>query len=106
MIILFTEFTDTISAEFMLRSIRRLVETHLLLVVVLRDEELEDIAASDPKDADDVTRAITAASLLKERRVVITALQHFGVHVIESEYDRVNERLVAGYLGLKRENLL
>lgn len=106
MIILFTEFTDTISAEFMLRSVRRLVETHLLLVVVLRDEELEDIAASDPKDADDVTRAITAASLLKERRVVITALQHLGVHVIESEYDRVNERLVAGYLGLKRENLL
>jgi hypothetical protein len=44
--------------------------------------------------------------LLKERRVVITGIQHLGVHVIESEYDRVNERLVQGYLDLKRRNLL
>src|SRR4051812_23658653 len=64
MIILFTEFTDTVSADFMLRAIRRLVETHLLVVVVLRDEELEAIANAPPANADDVTRAITAADLL------------------------------------------
>jgi len=106
MIILFTEFTDSISAEFLVRAVRRLAETHLIIVVVLRDEELETIATRSPEDADDVTRAITASSLLKERRVAITALQHLGVHVIESEYDRVSERLVAGYLDLKRRNLL
>lgn len=106
MIVLFTEFTDPISAEFLTRAMRRLVETHLVLVVVLRDEELEDIAAREPATADDVTRAITAAALLKERRVVISGLQHLGVHVIESEYDRVGERLVQGYLDLKRRNLL
>ena len=106
MIILFTEFTDAISAEFLVRAVRRLVETHLLLVIVLRDEELETIAARYPEDADDVTRAITASALLKERRVAITALQHLGVHVIESEYDKVSERLVAGYHDLKRRNLL
>ena len=33
-------------------------------------------------------------------------LQHLGVHVIESEYDKVSERLVQGYLDLKRRNLL
>ena len=43
-----------------------------------------------------------ASSLLKERRVAITALQHLGVHVIESEYDHVSEQLVAGYLDLKQ----
>jgi uncharacterized protein (DUF58 family) len=106
MIILFTEFTDPISAEFLVRAVRRLVETHLLLIVVLRDEELEAIAARDPDDADDVTRAITASSLLKERRVVITTLQHLGVHVIESDHDHVSEQLVAGYLDLKKRNLL
>ena len=46
MIILFTEFTDEVSADFMLRAIRRLVETHLVMLVVLRDEELETIAAA------------------------------------------------------------
>ena len=106
MIVLFTEFTDPISAEFLTRAMRRLVETHLVLVVVLRDEELEDIAAREPETADDVTRAVTAAALLKERKVVISGLQHLGVHVIEAEYDRVGERLVQGYLDLKRRNLL
>jgi uncharacterized protein (DUF58 family) len=106
MIILFTEFTDTVSADFMLRALRRLVETHLVVIVVLRDEELESIADADPENADDVTRAVTAAALLKDRRVVITRLRHLGVHVVESEYDKVAERLVQSYLELKKRGLL
>jgi uncharacterized protein (DUF58 family) len=106
MIILFTEFTDTVSADFMLRAMRRLVETHLVVVVVLRDQELEEIAGREPATADDVTRAVTAAALLKERRIAIGRLQHLGVHVVESEYDKVNERLVQSYLDLKKRDLL
>lgn len=106
MIILFTEFADTVSADFLLRAIRRLVETHLVVVVVLRDEELEAITTTDPQSADDVTRAIMAANLLKDRRVIITRLQHLGVHVVEAEYDQVCERLVQSYLDLKKRDLL
>jgi uncharacterized protein (DUF58 family) len=106
MIILFTELSDSLSADFLRRALRKLVRTHLLLVVVLRDQELESIVDREPETPDDVTRAITAATLLKERRVAISGLQHLGVHVIESEYDRVSERLVQGYLDLKRRNLL
>ncbi len=72
----------------------------------MRDEELEAIAGQEPQRPDDITRAITAAALLNERRLAITRLQHLGVHVIESEYDKVGERLVAGYIDLKRRNLL
>lgn len=106
MIVLFTEFTDLTSADFMVRAARRMVETHLLLVVVLRDEELESIADAMPLRPEDVTRAVTAAALIRDRRLALTRLQHLGVHVIESEYDRVGERLVAGYIDLKRRNLL
>lgn len=106
MIVLFTEFTDDVSADFLLRALRRLVQTHLVLIVILRDEELETIAGAAPESADDVTRAVMAASLLKERRVVVSRLQHLGVHVVESEYDHVNERLVQAYLDLKKRDLL
>jgi uncharacterized protein (DUF58 family) len=106
MIVLFTEFTDLTSADFLVRAVRRLVATHLVLIVVLRDEELETISARRPDHADDVTRAVTAAALLKDRRLALVRLQHLGVHVIESEHDRVGERLVEGYLDLKRRNLL
>ena len=106
MIVLFTEFTDLTSAEFLVRAAARLVETHLLLVVVLRDEEVEAIADRLPETPEDVTRAVTAAALLRDRRLALTRLQHLGVHVIESEHDKVGERLVAGYVDLKRRNLL
>jgi len=106
MIVLFTEFTDTVSADFMLRALRRLVETHLVMIVVLRDEELETLVDAEPREADDVTRAVTAGELLAERRLVISRLVHLGVHVVESEYDKVSERLVQSYLDLKKRNLL
>ncbi|HEX8379491.1 MAG TPA: DUF58 domain-containing protein [Allosphingosinicella sp.] len=106
MIVLFTEFTDLTSADFMVRAARRMVETHLLLVVVLRDEELETIADAAPRRPEDVTKAVTAAALIRDRRLALTRLQHLGVHIIESEHDRVGERLVAGYIDLKRRNLL
>ncbi len=106
MIVLFTEFTDLTSAEFLVRAAGRLVETHLLLIVVLRDEELESILDRRPRNADDVTRAVTAAALLRDRLMVLTRLRHLGAHVIEAEHDRVADRLVQGYVDLKRRNLL
>ena len=106
MIVLVTEFTDMVSADFLVRAVRRVVETHLLMVVVLRDEELEAIAGAKPERPEDVARAVTAFALLNDRKLVIGRLQHLGVHVIESEFDKVGERLVQGYIDLKRRNLL
>lgn len=106
MIVLFTEFTDLTSAEFMVRATARLLETHLLLVVVLRDDDLETILARSPETTEDVTRSVTAAALLRDRLMVLTRLRHLGAHVIESGHDEVATRLVAGYVDLKRRNLL
>lgn len=106
LIILFTEFTDTTSADFLVHSATRLAETHLLLIVVFRDEELEAIVDREPADADDVARAVTAATLLRHRRIILTRLRHLGAHVVECDHDRVNDQLVAAYIDLKRRNLL
>lgn len=106
MIVLFTEFTDPTSADFMVRAVARLLQTHLVLIVVLRDEELETIVDRAPATPADVTRAVTAAALLRDRRLVLLRLRHLGVHVIESPYDQVPERLVEGYVDLKRRSLL
>jgi uncharacterized protein (DUF58 family) len=106
MIVLFTEFTDPISADFLVRAVARLLKTHLVLVVVLRDDELETIVDAAPAQPADVTRAVTAAALLRDRRLVLLRLRHLGVHVIESPYDQVAERLVEGYVDLKRRSRL
>jgi uncharacterized protein (DUF58 family) len=106
MIVLFTEFTDMTSAEFMVRAAARLVETHLLLVVVFRDEALQAFVDKAPETPEDLTRAVTAAALLRDRQLVLLRLRHLGVHVVESPYGQVAEHLIAAYVDLKRRDAL
>jgi uncharacterized protein (DUF58 family) len=106
MILLFTELADTMSADFLVRAARRLVQTHLLLVIVLRDEELESIATREPAEAADVVRAITAGDLLKARQIALSRLELLGVQVIEAPHDQVGTELLRQYLELKRRDVL
>lgn len=106
LVILFTEVTDRISARFLLTTLRLLIRTHLVLVVMLRNEELESLAAAPPEDADDVTRAITASAILKERQEVIAELRRLGVDVLETGHDEVAPRIAEAYLDIKRRDRL
>lgn len=106
LVVVFTEFTDQTGAELMLRAATNLLDRHLVLFVVLRDDELENLAATEPHNVDDISRAVTAAALLRERRLVISRLRHIGVHVIEAPYRDVGPALVRQYLDFKRRNLL
>ncbi len=106
LIVVFTEFPDTISAELMLGAVSTLLKRHLVLFVVLRDEELEAFTAAEPAESADVSRAVMAAGLLRERRLVLTRLRHLGVHVVEGSADTAGPAVVNAYLDLKRRNLL
>lgn len=106
LIIIFTDFTDPTSAELMVRAVGRLLERHIVLFVAMQDAELEDYAGHEPEEPADVARAITAAALLRERRIVTARLRRLGVHVIEAPHDRISTRLLDGYLMIKRRNLI
>jgi len=106
LVVVFTDFADTTSAELMLENVARLLRRHLVLFVVMRDEELEAIARSEPKAADDVSRAVTAEALLRGRDVVAARLRRLGAHIIDAPADRIGAALISGYLDLKRRDLL
>ncbi len=106
LIIVFTEFADTISAELMLNAVGALLKRHLVLFVVMKDEELEAFTAAEPAEPDDVSRAVTAAALLRERQLVMTRLRHLGVHVVEAAAADAGPALVNAYLDMKRRSLL
>lgn len=106
LIILFTDFVDPTSAEWMLRSIGRLLSSHVLLCVVMRDEDLESLVSAAPGDADDVSRAVIAAGLLRERRLVLTRLRRMGVEVLEAPWRDLGPAVAQRYLATKRRQLL
>ena len=90
----------------MLRAVGRLVKRHLLVAIVIRDEELESLTDRVPETADDVARAVVAGALLRERRIVIARLRRMGVDVLEAAHDQVGPRLVADYLEIRRRGLV
>ncbi len=106
LVMLFTDFVDTTSAELMLRSVGRLLERHVLLCVVLRDDELEGLAAATPETPEDVSRAVIAAGLLRERAIVLTRLRRMGVEVLEAPWQQAGPQLARRYLDAKRRHLL
>jgi len=106
LIVVFTDFADSTSAELMVNAVGSLLARHLVLFVVLRDEELEQLVDAEPQTSPDVSRAITAAALLRERQLVIARLRRLGVHILEAHRDQAAPALVNSYLDLKRRNLL
>ena len=106
LVLVFTDFVDPTSAELMLKTVGRLAERHLVLFVLMHDVELAALAEAEPLHADDVSRAVIAAAMLRERRIVVARLERLGVHIVEASYDKLGPELVNAYLGLKRRNLL
>lgn len=106
LIVVFTDFTDTTAAELMIGSVGRLLRRHLILFVVLRDDELERLTAADPQTPDDVSRAVVAGALLRERETVIGRLRRMGAHIVDAPVERLGTEVVNAYLDLKRRDLL
>ena len=106
LLVVFTDFADTTSAELMLDNVGRLMSQHLVLFVVMRDDDLEILARKAPGEAEDVSRAVVAAVLMRERQVVIERLRRMGAHILEAPAGRIGPQLLARYLDIKRRDLL
>ena len=106
LIVVFTDFADTTSAELMVENVGRLLKRHLILFVVFRDEELEAIARREPVDPEAVSRAVTAEALLRERDLVIARLTRMGVLIVDAPAAAMGSALLSAYIDLKRRDLL
>lgn len=106
LVVVFTDFADTTSAELMIENVARLMRTHLVLFVVFRDDELESLVTREPRDAEDVTRAVIAERLLAQRGSVATRLKRMGAQIVDAPADGLSAGLLNGYLDVKRRGLI
>lgn len=103
LIVVFTDFTDTVSAELMLENLGRLQREHIVLFVAMADMELQAMMQKTPQSTDDMTEAVIAAGLQRERELVLHRLTRMGVHVLETEPARLHADLISRYLAIKAE---
>jgi uncharacterized protein (DUF58 family) len=100
-VVVFTDFSDTTSAELMLENVKRLITRHALVFVAFRDEELESMARAEPAEPADVSRAVLADAMLRDRGAVTARLRRLGVDVIDVPVDKIGAGLIEAYLSVK-----
>ncbi len=106
LVIVLTDFVDTVTAELMVDNVTRLARRHLVVFVALRDPLFAELAAAPPREMLDVHRAVVADALLFDREVVLKRLARRGVLCVDAPPERVGPDLVNRYLEIKRRELI
>ena len=106
LIILITDFVDTVTAELMIENLGRLATRHLVLFVTLSDPGVERLVDAAPQSLDDIARTVIAHDFLRDRRVVMERLARLGAHCLEAPREQIGVALVNRYLTIKRLELI
>ena len=106
LIVVFSDFVDATTAELMVENVAMLNRQHLIVFATLRDPLLSALAEGPPGSLGDVARAVSAAQMLHERRLVFERLARIGVLCIEADQQALTGRLISTYLTIKARELV
>lgn len=106
LIIVFTDFVDTTSAELLIENLAVLAKRHVLIFVTIRDPELDALAEEVPEDLKGAAKLVAANQSVSERRLVFERLNRMGVTVIDAKPNAVSARLISAYLDIKAQELI
>lgn len=106
LVVLFSEFVDSISAELLLESLQLLTRKHLVIFVTISDPSLRGMADAPPDSFHRAAMAVTADDFLRERAVVLERVARLGVHCLDVPVSRLAPAVLNRYLFIKQKGLL
>jgi uncharacterized protein (DUF58 family) len=106
LVILFTDFVDTVTAELMIEATQRIARQHVVVFVTLRDAVLHGYADAAPDRFEDVAQSVIAHDFLRDRRTVFERLSRIGVHCLDVPSRSLPIGLINRYLLIKQRGLL
>jgi uncharacterized protein (DUF58 family) len=101
LVIVFSDFIDTTTAELMVEQAAHLAREHLVIFVALRDPQTVALTREPVISIEQAATSVAAADFVRERRIVFERLSRLGVMCLDVEPDRLTPRLVSTYLDLK-----
>ena len=106
LVVLMTDFVDTIAAELMVENVTRMAARHVVICVTLQDPHLFATVEAPPHTLDDVARSVVAGGFVRERAVVFERLRRIGVHCLDVPAERIGIDLLNRYLLIKQRELI
>ena len=101
MVVWITEIADSVGRPEVVSAAAELVRRHLVLLVVLKHPELDELAARMPANVDEMYSTAAAKEMLDRRRETIATLRRQGVLVVESTPGESGLRAINSYLEVK-----
>ena len=106
LIVWITELVDSVGRPELVVAASELVRRHLVVLVLLKHPELEELAGREPKTKDEMFQTAAAQEMLERRRETVAQLERQGVLIVETTAAEVGMRAVSKYLEVKAEGLL
>ncbi|PRX10228.1 UNVERIFIED_ORG: uncharacterized protein (DUF58 family) [Martelella mediterranea] len=106
LVVVFSDFVDTTTAELLVENVQVLNRHHVVVFVTLRDPLLETYHRRSATSTDMVAETVAASDLERERRRVLDRLSRLGVFVIETTPGGLRSELVSTYLSIRSRELI
>ena len=106
LIVVFSDFVDTTTAELLVENIQVLNRAHVMVFVALRNPGLEARVRAQTGSLQAVAEAVSAGQMLRERQIVLDRLAQIGVICIDVEPNKLTAELVSTYLTIKARELI
>ncbi|MFF0923127.1 DUF58 domain-containing protein [Rhizobium leguminosarum] len=106
LVVIFSDFVDTITAELMIENIQVLARHHFVVYVALRDPMLAKLIEPEETTLDAVARSVAARQILQERRAVMEKLARLGVLCLDSTPEALTSDLIARYIEIKSREMI
>jgi len=106
LVILFTDFVDTITAELLIESMQRVANRHLVVFVTQRGSVLQNAVDAAPRQFADVAQAVIAQDFLRERSIVFERLERLGIQCLDVPSQNLPVALINRYLMIKQRGLI
>ena len=101
-----TELVDSAGRPELVTAASELVRQHLVVLVLLKHPELEDLAARVPQTREEMFHSAAAQEMLERRRETVAQLERRGVLIVETTAEEIGVRAVSEYLEVKARGLL
>ncbi len=105
-VFLFTDFETLEEAENMLRVLPIISKNNLLIIMLIRNESLEDIGNLKVKNKEDMFNKGVALELINERKRIISLLNRRGIMCVEVEGEKLEFSAVNKYIQVKNRSYM
>ena len=106
LVIIFSDFVDSVTAELLIENMAVITRTHLVLYVAIRDRAIEDLTRPERLSMDAISEAISATQIKRERELVLDRLRRLGVHCLDTDPESLTPDLVSRYMDIKMQGLI